>query len=207
MNINTTTGELMKIFRVFNTELFNGELEEPIIFVQGSAKKSGYGWFTPWMSWQNADGSIQKPEIAIVAESLNREPLDIAGTMLHEMIHLYNFTEGIKDGSDDIHNKKYKLSAEDHGLEVSKNGKFGWSITNFNEEGKRIAESIGINPDAFSMYRISEEQPEVEKKTTYKYTCEGCGSKFTLKLQINAECVECGNTFDVEEKEPKEKEE
>lgn len=55
----------------------------------------------------------------------------VAETLLHEMVHLYNLQIGVQDTSrgGTYHNKKYKEAAEKHGLTVEKDAKYGWTKT------------------------------------------------------------------------------
>lgn len=55
------------------------------------------------------------------AEYMRRSFEEICGTLLHEMAHLYNLINGIKDCNKLYHNKKFKEAAEAHGLTVTKN--------------------------------------------------------------------------------------
>jgi len=202
MNINQATTELVKIFNIFNQELFDGELEEPIITIQSSCKKFVNGWFTPAQTWTNESRSIAKNEIAIIAERLCRPHKEIADTMLHEMVHYYGYIKGIKNTNGAIHNKKFRDMALEHGLDVYKNKKLGWAFTVFNEEGERVYNTIVPDLDAFSMYRISEEKEKREKTTSYKYVCPECNKKFTIKHNVEVICKDCNVEFDMEEKNP-----
>lgn len=202
MNINRDTNELMKYFNTFNYIFFKGELPEPIITIQSSCRKFTNGWFTPAETWQNEDGSVKKNEIAVIAEKLNRPQSDIAETVLHEMVHLHNYVSKVQDCNGNIHNKNFKKAAEEHGLLVEKAGKLGWAFTKFNDKAKEIFDTMEHDLEAFTLYRIPIVKPEKEKKTSYKYVCPSCKDKFTLKLQIEAVCINCGHDFDVEEKEP-----
>lgn len=52
--------------------------------------------------------------------------------MLHKMAHLYNLPHEIKDVN--YHNKKFKETAEDHGLHIEHHTIYGWTITTLTEE-------------------------------------------------------------------------
>ena len=57
--------------------------------------------------------------------------------MLHEMAHLYNMVHGIKDTSSQsgaYHNKRFKETAEAHGLRIEQHPKYGWTVTYPTEE-------------------------------------------------------------------------
>ena len=75
-------------------------------------------------------------EINITAEYINRPIGEVAATMLHEMAHLYNLIHEIKDASNNgyYHNKKFKATAEAHGLHIEHHGTYGWTVTTLTEE-------------------------------------------------------------------------
>ena len=123
------------------------------------------------------------------------------------MIHLWNYIKNIKDYNGEIHNKRFKKAAEEHGLNVEKDKKFGWAFTSFNEDGEKVYNGIDADLEAFSMYRIPIEKPEREKTTSYKYTCPECGKKFTIKHDVEVTCKDCNTEFDMEEKNPEEESE
>ena len=56
--------------------------------------------------------------------------------MLHEMAHLYNLIHEIKDVSNNgyYHNKKFKATAEAHGLHIEHHGTYGWTVTTLTEK-------------------------------------------------------------------------
>ena len=70
-------------------------------------------------------------EINIGAGTLARPIEDVAATLLHEMVHYYNYENGVKDCSrgNTYHNKRFKESAESHGLIVDYSQKYGWAHT------------------------------------------------------------------------------
>ena len=117
------------------------------------------GWCTAWKAWSNKQPEQKKTvdlaamskedlenlkkdegfyEINICAEHLARPFEQVAETLLHEMVHLYNLQIGVQDTSrgGTYHNKKYKEAAEQHGLTVGKDAKYGWTVTTLNDEAK-----------------------------------------------------------------------
>mgnify|MGYP000220075057 CR=1 FL=1 len=53
------------------------------------------------------------------------------------MAHLYNLVHGIRDTSSQsgaYHNKRFKATAEAHGLVIDHHEKYGWTITSPSEE-------------------------------------------------------------------------
>lgn len=83
-------------------------------------------------------------EINICAEHLARPFEQVAETLLHEMVHLYNLQIGVQDTSRNgtYHNKKFKETAEQHGLDVGKDPKYGWTITTLDAEARAFVDSL-----------------------------------------------------------------
>ena len=140
--------KLENLFSKFNEKFYNGELQAPVITVSPDTTKGAYGWCTAWKAWsvgeqkkvtdlatltKEALEAMKKDdgfyEINICAEHLARPFEQVAETLLHEMVHLYNLQIGVQDTSrgGTYHNKKYKEAAEQHGLTVEKDAKYGWT--------------------------------------------------------------------------------
>lgn len=127
-NMSRLVNQLEKMFRTLNTDLFNNELEMPIITVTPSSKS--YAHYTPWDAWQAGD--TQKREINIASGTLNRPLEAICASLLHEMVHMYNDTIlNIQDTSRNgtYHNKAFAAACKNHGLICTKTEKYGWAHT------------------------------------------------------------------------------
>jgi hypothetical protein len=124
---NRVAGYLNKLYDMLNADLFNGEMERPVITIQSTPK--AYGHFSLYNAWRvNGQGV---PEINIGAGTLDRPIECIITTLLHEMIHQYNAINDIQDCSRNgtYHNKRFKEAAEVRGLDITKSVKYGWCIT------------------------------------------------------------------------------
>lgn len=123
-----TAGYLEKMFRILNDHYFSGEIEEPIITIQSTPR--AYGHVTVAKSWHRADGE-QRHELNIGAGTLDRPIENVVATLIHEMVHLHNMQNGIKDCSRNgtYHNKRFKAAAEARDLVISHDPRIGWSIT------------------------------------------------------------------------------
>jgi hypothetical protein len=148
------------------------------------------------------DGDNEKHEIAIVAESLNRTYPQICGTILHEMVHLFNVYNGIKDTTNNCiyHNKKFKQIAEQYGLDVTKDKHYGWAFTKLNEQNLKLIESFGLNTNDFKIFKKIFKKDVIDKKIMYKHFCKTCNISFVLTKELNLICGNCNNTFEVTEK-------
>ena len=128
-----TAGQLEKMFRELNKHYYNGELPEPIITLKKTP--SAYGHITTVKTWTVS--TEQRYEINISTATLDRPIENTTATLLHEMAHLYNLVHGIRDTSSQsgaYHNKRFKATAEAHGLVIDHHEKYGWTITSPSEE-------------------------------------------------------------------------
>ena len=126
-------GKLEDLFVKFNDKFYGGQLQQPII----TALKKDDGFY----------------EINLCAEYLSRPFEQVAETLLHEMVHLFNLQENVQDTSrgGTYHNKKYKDAAEAHGLTVEKDKKYGWNKTKLNADAKAYVDSL--QDKKFQLYR------------------------------------------------------
>jgi len=208
--------QLESLFSKINEKFYSGELQRPVITVSPDGKKGAYGWCTAWKAWSTREKvlDISKAtldeleamknegyyEINICAEHLSRPFDQIAETLLHEMVHLYNLQEGVKDTSrgGTYHNSKYKAAAEAHGLTVEKDAKYGWTKTSLNEEAQAFVDSL--QDRKFQLYR----KPVLEglggkgktKQSTRKYVCPVCGCIIRATKEVYVICGNCGVGFE-----------
>lgn len=205
-SLKSTIEQLEDLFEVFNYKYFESELSKPVITVSPDNTKGAYGWCTSYKAWKDAghetDGYY---EINICAEYLSRPYEEVAGTMLHEMIHLYNLENGVKDTSrgGTYHNKKFKDAAEAHGLNVEATEKYGYSKTSLNDEAKSEVEDFmqSIGKTSFDLYRekVEEKKPGGKKSSSRKYVCPCCGLIVRATKEVKVVCFECNQLLIEEE--------
>lgn len=121
-------GQLEKLYNKLNTDFFSGELIPPVITIQSTPR--AYGHYTLFDAW-SVKGEGRR-ELNIGAGTLDR-PIELTiTTLLHEMCHQYNNevlnTQDVSRGNT-YHNKRFKQTAEEHGLTVTRSDKYGWSHT------------------------------------------------------------------------------
>lgn len=119
---------LEKLFDMLNADLFNSELERPIITLIPSSRS--YGHYVPTPIWSIKDE--HRRELNIATGTLNRPIEDTIGTLVHEMCHIYNNEVlNIQDASrgGTYHNKRFRDTAQAHGLNVTRSDKYGYSHT------------------------------------------------------------------------------
>ncbi len=189
--------QLESLFSKLNDKFFEGKLETPVITIAPDTCRA-YGWFTTFRAWKETDNKESEGyyEINVTCDYLNRTPVEIATTLLHEMVHLYCEMNGIKDTSrsGNYHNKNYKKAAEDHGLIVTKVEKSGFSQTEPTTETAEYLDSLNLK---FDLYRPTPEKEQVIKKSsTRKYVCPHCGSIIRATKPVRVICADCGVEFE-----------
>lgn len=190
MTIANEIIKLEKVFDALNEKYFNNELHRPVITIQSDTTKGAYGWCTNYKAW--VDGEIENYEINICAEYLNRGVKALAETMLHEMVHLDNVNKGIQDTSNNgfYHNVKYKKAAEQHGLIVEKDNKYGWCRTELNAEAEAFVEGLGFEDTNIVRKKI-EKAKKTSKNNSIKYVCPCCGAIVRATRPVMIGCMDC----------------
>lgn len=218
LSISEIVAKTEKMFDLFNDHFYAGELARPAITVSPDGGRGAYGWCTVYEIWQ-ANGQAYR-EINICAEYINRPISDVAATMLHEMAHLYNLTHGIKGVSNNgyYHNKKFKETAEAHGLAISHQHTYGWTVTDLTPETAAwIAQhpelsDIAANRQTTLQIKIKGDDDSSEdgettttikggrstsKNRSIKYVCPKCGAIIRATKKVNVVCGDCDIAFEI----------
>lgn len=206
-SLSPIIGKLESLFSSFNGRFYNGELQKPIIVIGSNNRRVNcLGWCTSWKAWGSGGEESGHPmdgnsngyyEINICAEYLDRPFEEICGTLLHEMVHLYNLQSGIQDTCRNglYHNKHFKRAAEEHGLVVSKDVTYGFCFTRLNDETARFVASM--KDTDFSLYRKKWRNAVAagQKSSTRKYFCPKCGLIIRATRDVRVLCVDCNMEF------------
>lgn len=201
---NRVAGYLNKVFDLLNAEFFESELSRPTITIQSTPK--AYGHFSLREdTWVSTLGGTH--EINIGAGTLSRPIEEVAATLLHEMVHYYNYQMGIQDCSrgNTYHNRRFKEAAEAHGLIVSHSDRYGWSHTSPSD---RLLEfildndltDILINRNEWTGFQIPGTGTHngsapvgitTRKSSSRKYICPCCGMSVRATKMVNIACLDC----------------
>ena len=201
---NRVAGYLNKIFDLLNEEFFESALSRPVLTIQSTPK--AYGHFSLRDdTWISKNGVSH--EINIGAGTLARPIECVCATLLHEMVHYYNYIHGIQDCSrgNTYHNKRFKVAAEQRGLCVEHSDKYGWSHTSPSDELLQFCldndlSDILLNRNEFGGYRVTgtgthaPATPTVTRRpsSTRKYLCPCCGNSVRATKNVNIGCLDCG---------------
>jgi hypothetical protein len=106
------------------------EMPEAVLVLASGAegKRLNLGHFAPHR-WQvhGAD----RHEVLVGGEGLQRDPIDVLGTLLHEAAHGLAQARSVQDTSRQgrYHNRRYATLAQELGLDVTSIQPIGWSAT------------------------------------------------------------------------------
>lgn len=199
---NRVAGYLNRIFDLLNAEFFEGELSRPVLTIQSTPKT--YGHFSLRNdTWISKNGTSH--EINLGAGTLSRPIEEVAATLLHEMVHYYNYVNGIQDCSrgNTYHNRRFRDCAEAHGLNVAHHPQYGWTITSPSDRLLQFCldndlTDILINRNEWSGYRVTgtgthaPTPPTAAKpSSTRKYRCPCCGNSVRATKNVNIACMDC----------------
>ncbi len=134
---------LKKLYWILNDKYFDSSLDDIIITIQDKA--GTFGHFSLAKVWRITDME-ERHEINISAAHLNRPIKNVISTLLHEMVHYYNFQNNIKDVSANgvYHNKEFKKAAEARGLIISQHPRYGWTLTEPSKDLINWIEQMGF---------------------------------------------------------------
>ena len=198
-------GQLEKAFRIINHDWFNDELPEAIITAVPTSK--AYAHYTPWDAWETKTGA--KREINIITAYLNRPLENIIASLIHEMVHMYNDCvthEQDTSRGGTYHNKVFKRVAEEHGLVIEKDAKYGWTITTpsdelflwvcEHDELKEIQMNRNTSSATFTGGHSNNKGTDKTKgknpnSHSIKYVCPCCGNSVRATKIVRIACLDC----------------
>ena len=123
-----------------------------------------------------------------------------------EMVHYYNYINGIQDCSrgNTYHNKRFKAAAEARGLTVAHSERYGWSHTSPADKLLDFVLENGltdilISRNEFTGFQITGTgahsgtgiTPPRKTSSTRKYICPCCGMSVRATRSVNIACLDC----------------
>jgi len=208
VTIQSAIDELQRMFKLLNATYFNNELERPVITILTDNTSGAYGWISVHKVWSSKDNAWFR-EINLCAEYLNRPPELVITTLMHEMCHLYNIQRDIQDTSraGTYHNREFRDAAEQRGLIVEKDPKYGYCVTKPSIELTALVRE-NCRAGCFKLERMKTYKngtPKVTvtgsdgkektitrtKQSSRKYVCPECGQTVRATKDVNVKCGDC----------------
>ena len=184
----------------FNAELFDGKLNPCLL--NFSRHRGSLGFFTP-CRWRKGDKEIH--EISLNPDRLSKPLADVMSTLVHEMVHQWQFDLGDPPRSG-YHDMQWAEKMAEVGLIPSDTGEpggkpTGQRMTHFIEPDGRFANAVSRMPAEYILPWISDglnatAKPKKPRKKKYRFTCPACQIQIWAELsELDVECVNCGELF------------
>jgi hypothetical protein len=169
-------------------------------------KRLNLGHFAPHR-WQVA--GADRHEVLIGGEGLQRGPVEVLGTLLHEAAHGLAQARGVQDTSRQgrYHNRRYATLARELGLEVTSVQPIGWSATTVPEPtADRYAAQLEQLAAALVLWRRQEHRIGTGTRSRNLLACTcGCGRRIRAAKATLAEapilCALCEDPFQPDDQE------
>jgi hypothetical protein len=183
------------------------DVPDAVLVVASGAegKRLNLGHFAPhrWQV-QGAD----RHEVLIGGEGLQRGPLEVLGTLLHEAAHGLAQARGIQDTSRQgrYHNRRYATLAGELGLEVASVQPIGWSATTVPElTAAAYAGPLEDLDTALVLWRRHEHRSGAGPRSRNLLAARcGCGRRIRVAKTTLAEapilCGRCVEPFQPDDK-------
>ena len=175
--LSRTLGQLEKLYRMINADLFNGELQPVTITVQSTPR--AYGHIVLGDAWSiKGEGS---KELNIGAGTLDRPIEEVVATLVHEMCHLLNWQNNIGEKYGGSHTAPgellidWILENEIPDIMMNRNEYHGIRIA-----GGDKAANGGALPTSIT-----------KPSSTRKLICTGCGQSVRATKTVNILCGDC----------------
>jgi hypothetical protein len=135
------------------------------------------------------DAPTNRPEVLVSGEGLQRGPVDVLGTLLHEAAHGLAYARKLSDTSRQgrYHNRRYATLAGELGLDVAHLGPLGWSPTSVPEQTAALyAEVLAELTAALVLWRRAEQASPIglgRSRNALARSC-GCGRRIRVARSV-----------------------
>lgn len=187
-------------FAYFNGNLFGEELG-PAVFTMVRDKRMR-GYCGPWW-WKDRLVDGRYHEIALNPLFFEAQPLEVTlSTLVHEMVHAWQFALGEKIPSRGYHNREWAERMEEIGLVPSDSGeaggrKTGRRMSHYIREGGAFARVAGGLVSGGWRIRLLDAREEQKKKQRRpKYVCGRCQLSVLGRGGLRIACLGCGVQLD-----------
>lgn len=188
------------MFDYFNAALFAGTL--PAILLNFSRHARSYGFFAA-ERWQ---GSARRThEISLNPQHLmSRSPIEVAGTLAHEMVHLWQWEHG-KRGGRGYHDRQWADKMQEIGLTPSHTGKpggrrVGFRMTHYIAPGGAFERAFAAMPAAILLPWQGLPEPPATggagKRSKLAYVCPNRHGKVWGKPDLHLLCGICRRRYE-----------
>lgn len=191
----------------YNNKLFSGEL--PQVMLTFSRHSKAYGFFVA-NQWNDKTGT-QVHEVALNPDYMkadSRTLLDVYSTLVHEMVHVWQYTFG-NPSRPGYHDKEYSVKMEEIGLMTSNTGKVGGKrvgqkMSHYIMGGGKFEKAFDAMPDKAALpYEAlgilnPAKKAKKAKVSKVKFVCPVCGQVVWGKPDSRVMCADCQEIMEAE---------
>ena len=213
---------LNKAYKYFNRKLFKGKL--PGCLLNFSRKKNTHGFLAPerWRRVGETEHSVH--EISLTPTTLYREPIEVFSTLVHEMVHLWQW-EFANPSRSGYHNREWADKMIEVGLIPSNTGEkggkqTGQQMTHYIEKNGKYEKAFVSMSKSFILPFTSLEgdimrsllaggagranvdgekrfkKPVPPSRNKTKYSCPSCKVNVWGKPDLKIKCEDCEKLFE-----------
>ena len=193
--LSDVIAKLEDLYQILNRQYFDNTLPMAMITVQTSPK--AFGSCSTKKIWKTGLGAADSGlyEINIGAEFINAPSELVAGTMLHEMVHLYCIENHIEETCQGgrYHNKLFKEECEKRDLQVDYNRTTGHSATRPTEAFTGVLKANNYKLESkFARHTNPEaKEKKASRNKSHKYECLICKQSFRTTQELSLTCAIC----------------
>lgn len=193
-------------------EMFDEDLGEVAFVIQGgrATRPNTKGVFIP-KRWTVAGKEVH--EISLTAEALSKDPLEVLGTITHEMVHWSALVNGDKDVvGRHMHTDEFRDRAKKHGYLVKqRDPKHGWTHGEPSPELEAVfnacIEEYGLNRFSGGLVRNAPAAPAKKRvRKVFKYRCPACKNVARTGLSVPIICGRDNKRYEFDDQEPEQEE-
>lgn len=192
---------LQAAYDFFNAKFFDSRLPKVFFTIDWHNKKSN-GYFCPHklVNKEDAEAKAKASVIALNPDYLARDVYEVLATLVHEMCHVWEFEEFIKDPYKltSYHSKRFEKRLSECNLKAVINNKSRSSCsTVIPDDGifKGIADEY-LKTKEFLSIASTKGDKKAKAKNKTKYVCTGCETNVWGKAGLNLHCNECDMDFE-----------
>lgn len=185
----------LPILEALNNAFISIRVKHPaipnVVIVVGTSSSAKHGHYYP-DSWGGKSNAVH--ELMLSGQSLHRGAVPVFGTLLHEAVHVYCDSVGIKDTSRNgrWHNDRFRKVGEEFGLILTHSATIGWSTTDVPESTQaEYRAEIALIKKSLRTFRKPEPSALQTKKTTIRV-----GTVSGRKVTVPIVFFEQGGFFD-----------
>lgn len=204
--------QLFWLYDRFNTLLFDAALPPCMLTLRNKGRAAGYFQYTCFGAYPTEQqGSVD--HIALNTEMFReRTEEDICSTLVHEMVHLWQYHFGEDKPKKGYHNREWGLKMRALGLMPSNTGQLGGKQTGVKMSHYILRDAIDGPVFASTYQRVCGERTPlltwhevpvlIEKpkpRPKLKYLCSGCEAKAWAYEGTQLQCGACETVMENEE--------